>query len=71
MDQALAAIAQQLGPAGEGAVLCHSGALRAFLCKITATPYRENRRWKLPHGSVTILEHSPPGLAAAGGGAPR
>ena len=59
MDQALAAIARQLGPAGEGAVLCHSGALRAFLCQITATPYRENRRWKLPHGSVTILEHSP------------
>lgn len=70
MDQALAAIARQLGPAGEGAVLCHSGALRAFLCKITATPYRENRRWKLPHGSVTILEHSPPGWQLLGAGLP-
>ena len=70
MDQALAAIAQQLGPAGEGAVLCHSGALRAFLCKITVTPYRENRRWKLPHGSVTILEHSPGGWQLLGAGLP-
>ena len=70
MDQALAAIAGELGPAGEGAVLCHSGALRAFLCKITGTPYRENRRWKLPHGSVTILEHSPPGWQLLGAGLP-
>ena len=70
MDQALAAIAQQLGPAGEGAVLCHSGALRAFLCQITVTPYRENRRWKLPHGSVTILEHSPGGWQLLGAGLP-
>ena len=70
MDQALSAIAQQLGPAGEGAVLCHSGALRAFLCQITGTPYRENRRWKLPHGSVTILEHSPTGWQLLGAGLP-
>lgn len=70
MEQALAAIAGELGPAGEGAVLCHSGALRAFLCKITATPYRENRRWRLPHGSVTILEHSPGGWQLLGAGLP-
>ena len=70
MDRALAAIAQGLGPQEERVAVGHSGAARAFLCRITGTPYGENRRWRLPHGSVTVLEGAPGCWRLLGAGYP-
>ena len=49
-------------------VVSHSGAMRAFLCKATGTPYSQNRTWSQPYGSVDVLEYGPAGwkLLAAG-----
>lgn len=68
MERALNAIAAGLDSQEERVVVSHSGAMRAFLCKATGTPYSQNRIWSQPYGSVDVLEFGPAGwkLLAAG-----
>lgn len=68
MERALNAIAAGLDSQEERVVVSHSGAMRAFLCKATGTPYSQNRTWSQPYGSVDVLEFGPAGwkLLAAG-----
>ena len=68
MERALNAIAAGLDSQEERVVVSHSGAMRAFLCKATGTPYSQNRTWSQPYGSVDVLEYGPAGwkLLAAG-----
>lgn len=61
MDRALTRIAAPLGAEEERVVVGHSGAIRAFLCRVTGVPYQQNRSLVLPYGGISLVEYGPEG----------
>ena len=70
MSRTLAAIAAPLDEQEERVVVSHSGAIRAFLCRITGLPYRRNRRLALPYGGICAVEYGPAGWRCLQAGVP-
>lgn len=70
MSRTLAAIAAPLDEQEERVVVSHSGAIRAFLCRITGLPYRQNRRLALPYGGICAVEYGPAGWRCLQAGVP-